>query len=362
MLGGLLAILGFVAIMTVLIIIHEAGHFFVAKLAKVKVMEFGLGFPPRLWGIRYGDTLYSINAIPLGGFVRMLGEEDPSEAGSLAGRGTGTRFLVMVAGPFMNFILTVLLFSVLFMIPQDVPVGQVAIQEVVPSSPAEQAGILAGDIIIAVDGRDLDSDIDLRYSIALNLGKEMTWIIERGRERFPVEITARLNPPEGQGATGILVTTLNVHFERRSEPFWSAPILGLERTGQVLVLVKNEFVKWVSGGSSPEVMGPIGMAQIFGEVVQVEEFRFVDRVITVINLSAVISLSLAIFNILPIPALDGGRIMFVVIEWVRRGKRIPPQREGIVHLVGFVMLITLGLLISLVDLGRIFRGESLLGG
>ena len=111
MLAGLSSIAGFVVIMTVLIVIHEAGHFFVAKLAKVKVLEFGIGFPPRLWGIRYRDTLYSINAIPLGGFVRMLGEEDPSESGSLAGRGTGIRFLVMAAGPFMNLILTVLLLS-----------------------------------------------------------------------------------------------------------------------------------------------------------------------------------------------------------------------------------------------------------
>ena len=362
MLAGFSAILGFVVLLTALILIHEAGHFVVAKLARVKVLEFGLGFPPRLWGIRYGDTLYSINAIPLGGFVRMLGEEDPSEPGSLAGRSTGTRFLVMAAGPFMNLITTVLLFSVLSVIPQDVPVGQVTVQEVMPGSPAEQAGILAGDTIIAVNGNNLDSDIDLRYRIALNLGEEMTWLIERSRERISVKVIPRLNPPEGDGATGILVTTLDVQFENRAEPFWSAPLRGLEKTGQVLVLVRNEFVKWTSGGSSPELTGPIGMAQVFGEVVQEEEFQFIDRVIIAVNMAAVISLSLAIFNILPIPALDGGRIMFVLIEWARRGKRISPQREGLVHLVGFVMLITLALLISLVDLGRIFRGESLLGG
>ncbi len=362
MLTVLLSILGFVAVLVVLIVIHEAGHFLAAKLARVKVLEFGVGFPPRLWGLRRGETVYSINAVPLGGFVKMLGEEDPSEPGSLAGKGTATRFVVMAAGPFMNLLMAVALFSALFVIPKDVPVGDVSVVNVLPESPAAQAGVLPGDVVLEANGRALDNDADLRYQIALSLGQEMSWLVQRGREQVPLTLVPRVNPPEGAGATGISVQTRNVAYEKRSEALWRAPMLGLQRTGHVLVLIKNEITKWISGGAAPEVTGPVGMAHVFGEVAQADGFRMVDRIITTLNLAAVISLSLGIFNLLPIPALDGGRILFVAIEWVRRGKRISPQREGLVHLVGFAVLIMVAILITFADLDRIFRGESLIGG
>ena len=362
MLTVLLSILGFVAVLVVLIVIHEAGHFLAAKLARVKVLEFGVGFPPRLWGLRRGETVYSINAVPLGGFVKMLGEEDPSEPGSLAGKGTATRFVVMAAGPFMNLLMAVALFSALFVIPKDVPVGDVSVVNVLPESPAAQAGVLPGDVVLEANGRALDNDADLRYQIALSLGQEMSWLVQRGREQVPLTLVPRVNPPEGAGATGISVQTRNVAYEKRSEALWRAPMLGLQRTGHVLVLIKNEITKWISGGAAPEVTGPVGMAHVFGEVAQADGFRMVDRVITTLNLAAVISLSLGIFNLLPIPALDGGRILFVAIEWVRRGKRISPQKEGLVHLVGFALLIMVAIMITFADLDRIFRGESLIGG
>lgn len=357
----LLSILGFVAVLVVLIVIHEAGHFFAAKLARVKVLEFGVGFPPRLWGLRRGETLYSINAVPLGGFVKMLGEEDPSEPGSLAGKSAATRFVVMAAGPFMNLLMAVALFSALFVIPKDVPVGDVSVVDVLPDSPAAQSGILPGDVVLEANGRALDNDADLRYQIALSLGQEMSWLVQRGREQVSLTLVPRVNPPEGAGATGISVATRNVAYEKRSEALWRAPMLGLQRTGHVLVLIKNEITKWISGGAAPEVTGPVGMAHVFGEVSQVEAPP-VHRVLTTLNLAAVISLSLGIFNLLPIPALDGGRILFVAIEWVRRGKRISPQKEGLVHLVGFAVLIMVAIMITFADLDRIFRGESLIGG
>ncbi len=355
-------ILGFLVILSVLIIVHEAGHFAMAKAAGVKVLEFGLGFPPRVWGIRYGDTLYSFNALPLGGFVKMVGEEDPTEPQSLAGKSVGLRFLVMAAGPFMNALLAVVLFSLLFMIPQDVAVGQVTVMDVLPGSPAQAAGILPGDVIVSTDDRPLDNHSELAYRIGLKLGAEMTWLVDRGGQQLTVNLVPRFDPPGEEGATGIEVRTADYRIESRTEPFWIAPIKGVQRMGDVLVLVKNEFTKWAVGGAAPQVTGPIGMAQIFSEVSQEEGFRLIERVLMTINLAAVISLSLAIFNFLPIPALDGGRILFIAIEVVRRGKRIPPEKEGMVHLVGFVVLITLALFIGFVDLSRIFRGESLLGG
>lgn len=362
MLSVVVLIVGFLILLSVLVVIHEAGHFFVAKLAGVKVEEFGVGFPPRLWGIRRGETVFTINAIPLGGFVKMVGEEDPSDPRSLAAKSPGIRFLVMAAGPFMNAILAVLLFSVMFMIPQEVAVGDILVREVSPDSPADEAGILPGDFIIATDGHTLDNDRDLRYRISLSLGDPMTWLVQRGGEQVVAIVEPRLKPPEDQGATGIVVSTDNLRIESRVTSVWSAPWKGIERTGEVLVLIKNEFAKWMVGGAAPEIAGPIAMGQVFGEVTQGEGLAFKDRMLATISLAAIISLSLAIFNFLPIPALDGGRMLFVGIEWVRRGKRISPEKEGMVHLVGFVVLITLAIMISFVDIARIFRGDSLLGG
>ncbi|MBI4201382.1 MAG: site-2 protease family protein, partial [Chloroflexi bacterium] len=323
-------ILAFIFLLAVLILVHEAGHFFVAKAFKVKVLEFGLGFPPRLWGTRRGDTLYSVNAIPLGGFVKMVGEEDPSEPGSLAGKTVGVRFLVMAAGPFMNGFLALLLFSLLFMVPQQVIVGDVQVLRVDPGSPAQHAGIAPGDVVVAVDGHSIGNHADLQYRIGLRLGAETTWLLQREGQRISARLVPRFNPPEGQGPTGIQVTTASPRLESRANPPWTAVAKGAVRMRDVLVFAKNEFTKWLSGGVAPEVTGPIGMAQVFGEVASEQGFPLADRLMVITNLAAAISFSLAIFNILPFPALDGGRILFVGIEWVRRGKRVSPQKEGLV--------------------------------
>ncbi|MDO8751764.1 MAG: M50 family metallopeptidase [Dehalococcoidia bacterium] len=352
----------FIAILVIVVLIHEAGHFAVAKAAGVGVLEFGLGFPPRLWGIRHGETLYTLNAVPLGGFVKLAGEEDPSEPRSLAGKSQGIRFLVMAAGPFMNAVLALLLLSVLAMIPQDVAVGEVKVVDITPGSPAQLAGILPGDIIAAADGHTIDNYADLRYRVNLKLGAQTSWLIHRGSQSLTVNLVPRFNPPQGQGATGVVISIVNNRIESRAEPFWRAPITGLQSMWDVLVLTKNEFSKWATGGSAPQVTGPLGMAAVVGEVAQARDISVGERAIAILNLTAIISLSLGIFNILPIPALDGGRILFVAIEWVRRGKRIPPQKEGLVHMVGFVLLITLVLIITFADVSRIIRGESLLGG
>jgi len=362
MLITIVYILGFILLLALLILVHEAGHFFVAKAAKVKVLEFAIGFPPRLWGIQKGETLYSINAIPLGGFVKMVGEEDPTEPRSLAAQKIRIRFLVITAGAFMNALMAFLLFTVLFMVPQDVLVGPVSVTQVSPGSPAEAAGVRPSDQIVSVDGHRLDNHADLAYSISLNLGEPMTWQLRRDGRDLTIRVTPRLNPPEGQGATGIVVATLDAQAESRSMAPWTAAGRGLRAMGDVIIITRNEVAKWLAGGKAPQVAGPIGMGQAFTQVNEDPGFTLKERALITLNLAAVISLSLAVFNILPLPALDGGRLPFLLIEWVRRGKRVPPKWEAAVHLVGFALLMGLGVLIAVVDIMRISRGGSLLGG
>ena len=175
----LITIVAFLAVLVVLILAHELGHFATAKAFGVKVEEFGLGFPPRLFSVKRGETRYSLNAIPLGGFTKMVGEVDPSETRSLASKSAGVRILVLAAGSLMNAMLPLLLFSIAFMVPHDVLVGDIVVREVLPDSPAAVAGIQPEDTVISINGKTLNSTLDLSREIQLNLGNEITMVIER---------------------------------------------------------------------------------------------------------------------------------------------------------------------------------------
>ena len=350
----LLTVVSFIGVLAVLVVVHELGHFLTAKAFGVKVLEFGIGYPPRLFGIRRGETLYSLNLLPLGGFVKMEGEVAPDSPRSLASKGTGTRFVVMAAGAFMNALLPILIFSVLFMVPQRTLAGDVQVQAVAPDSPAQRAGFQVGDRILRVDGRAIENNLDLSYLIMLNLGAQTTFQVQRSDGTHTLYAVPRWKPPEGQGATGITVETLNLHEVSHRYPPWVAVPKAFQKLGDVLVLAKNEITRWITGASRVQMAGPLGIAQMTGEVARA------GGIVPLLEFIALLSINLAIFNILPIPMLDGGRITFVVIEWVRRGKRIPPEREGLVHMIGFALLIALAVVITYFDLLRIVRGESFL--
>ncbi len=350
----LIAILSAIGVIVVIIIAHELGHFVTAKASGVKVEEFGLGFPPRLFSVRRGETLYSLNAIPLGGFVKMAGEEDPKAERSLASKGIGTRLLVLSAGSLMNVLLPLLLFSIAFMVPHDVVIGQVVVEEIAENSPAAMAGIRAGDTIININDKEINSTLDLSRYIQLNLGKEITILVEHSDlSQEEVKLVPRWQPPQGEGAIGVAVRTLEPTIVSQSEPFWKAIPAGVSQTIETLVLFKNGILSLLIGAVPMEVAGPVGIAQIATEVAKA-------GVSPLLEFAAFLSINLAILNILPLPALDGGRITFVLLEWARRGKRISPKKEGLVHLVGFFMLMGLILAITYKDIIRIVSGDSLI--
>jgi len=350
----LITILAFLGVLVVLIIAHELGHFFTAKASGVRVDEFGLGFPPRLLSVKHGETRYSLNAVPLGGFVKMAGEEDPKVSGSLASKSMGTRLLVLGSGSLMNFLLPLLLFSIAFMVPHDVVSGQVLVEEVAPASPAARAGIESGDVILEVNGNSVRSVSDLQRYIQLNLGREILLLVKHTDSTTEeVQLIPRWQPPEEQGAIGVVVKNSSPTLVRQYYPFWRAIPMGVVECIETFVLFKNGIISMIIGTAPTVIAGPVGIAQITGEVAKA-------GLSPLLEFAAFLSINLAIINLLPLPALDGGRIAFVFLEWVRRGKRIPSRTEGLIHLVGFSMLIAFLLLVTYQDIIRIISGESLL--
>lgn len=350
----LVTILVGLAVLSFLVLAHELGHFISAKASGVRVEEFGMGFPPRLFSVKRGETRYSLNAIPFGGFNKLSGEEDPTVPRSLAGKSIGIRLLVISAGSLMNFLLALLLFTITFMIPREVLIGEVVVEEVATGSPAAMAGIRQGDIILSVDGKPVHNNGEMGQYIQYNLGKETVILIQHSdATRESVQLVPRWEPPEGQGPIGVAITTLNATVVARSEPFWRAVPLGASKLFQYLVLYKDGLVGIFAGEAEASFFGPVGIAQLTGEVAR-------SGVRPLIDLAGLFSLLLGIFNLLPLPAIDGGRISFVILEWVRRGKRIPPRVESLIHMVGFALLMLLVLAITYQDILRVIRGESIL--
>ena len=350
----IIAVIAFLGILAVLIIVHELGHFITAKASRVKVEEFGLGFPPRLLSIKRGETRYSLNAIPLGGFVKMAGEEDPKVTGSLASKGIGTRLLILSAGSLMNALLPLLLLSIAFMVPHDTLTGQVVVDEVAPASPAASAGIESGDVILSINEKPVHNINDLQRNIYLNLGKEITLLIKHSDSTTEdIRVIPRWTPPEGEGAIGVAIRLLNPTVVSQHYPFWKAIPMGAGGCIEAFVIFKNGILSMIIGAAPVALAGPVGIAHVTAEVAKA-------GISPLLEFAAFLSINLALINIFPLPALDGGRIVFVLLEWVRRGKRISPKIENAVHLIGFIMLMAAILIITYQDIIRIVSGESLL--
>jgi len=337
-----------IIVLSLIIFTHELGHFFTAKLSGVKVDEFGMGFPPRLLSFNKGGTRYSINVIPFGGFTKLSGEEDPDDPGSLAGKNRGIRLLVLSSGSLMNVFLAFILFSISFLFPRYAATGQVEIVAIAPNSPASSVGIETGDIILSVNAHSIDSSDSLHQHITENLGKETILLIKhQDSTTNEFVLVPRKEPPQDEGAIGVAVMTV------RQYPFWQAIPLGATELFNVFVMWGAGFVSLFSGEASSGVIGPVGLVQLTGEVAAF-------GIVPLLSLAATISLILGIMNLFPIPAVDGGRITFLFLEWIRRGKRIPPKVEGIIHLVGLGLLMLFLAAITFQDVMRIISGESII--
>jgi regulator of sigma E protease len=349
----IITLVAFFVILVLLILAHEAGHFLTARAFGVKIDEFGLGYPPRLYSVRRGETLYSLNALPLGGFVKLAGEEDPKIPLSLASKNAGLRILILSSGALVNAILPIILFAIAFMVPHDVLVGKVLVKEIAPDSPAAVAGITPGDMVLSVNDQPVNNLSDMQRYLQLHLGGEITMQVRHPDATTSSKVlTPRWKPPPGQGATGITMELQDSAVVRRNEPIWTAVPLGARQMADTFVLFKNGIESMIIGATPAAFTGPVGIAQVTGEVAQ-------NGISSLLEWTAFLSINLAIVNILPFPALDGGRILFVLMELVRRGKRIPAKVEGMVHFIGFTILIAAVVYITSLDVIRLVTGGNL---
>jgi len=351
----ILTLVAGIIVLSVLIIVHELGHFAAAKATGVWVEEFGIGFPPRLYGKKWGETIYSINWIPFGGFNKISGEVDPTTPRALAARGYGVRLLVLAGGILMNLILPFVLLAVAYMVPHDMAAGTIVVEDIEAGSPADVAGIMPGDTLLKLNGRTLNHKGDYSRYLMLNMGGEITISLEHADATVEdVSLVVPWRPTEQGRTIGTLSRNVDLTVEPESLPFWEAIPVGARSCIETLVLYKNGIVGMIIGTIPFVPAGPVGIVQVTGEVAH-------TGISPVLELAAFISIAIAITQLIPLPALDGGRIVFVLLQWLRRGKRVSPRVEGIVHSVGFMILLALMVLITYQDVLRWVSGESLLG-
>ncbi|MEX0887998.1 MAG: M50 family metallopeptidase [Patescibacteria group bacterium] len=345
----LVSILRFIALLSILIFVHEGGHFLIARLFGVAVEEFGFGIPPRVWGKKIGGTIYSINLLPIGGFVRLKGEEGETlgfgGAGSFAIQSKLKRAGIVAAGALGNFLLAWLVFSFLWGLGKNVPAGKVLVNEVTAGSPAEEAGISAGDYIFSFNGEPVETSEELLALTEENLGKTSSLGFEREGEAVTVSVVPRADPPVGEGPLGVGITTA---VKEEKAPFWQTPWFGLRETFQTLGAMIRGLGQTVGNlfrGEEIQIGGPVAI-YAFSKV-------YADGFKPFLDFMALLSLNLVVVNLLPIPALDGGRILFIGIEAIRR-KKLSPRTEAAINSVGLAVLITLIVLLSLRDVRTFF--------
>lgn len=424
----MLTVIAFILVLSVLVFVHELGHFIVAKRTGVVVEEFAFGYPPRLlkyWqnegkivldgkemvvgrkthvsrqvevggrvvyqtetqdddqvvitqiqpvpedmsdgeasreldgsvsvveGLERG-TEYTINLIPFGGYVRMLGEEDPNAPGSFASKSKRVRVAVLVAGAAMNILLAIVVFTAAFMLgaPEVVATENVMVSGIAPGSPADGADLRIGDIVISVNGVPVTSPDELVELTKQHLGQEVLLEIKRGPDIVEVSLTPRANPPEGEGAIGIAIQPTASKITLQYYPFGQALWEGVQETFGIFALTASVPVLLLRGLIPAELVRPIGPLGIYQQTAPaVQASVQTGWWFPLLSLVGLISTALAITNLLPLPALDGGRIFFIFVETIR-GRRVDPAREGFIHLIGLAILMVLVVVISYYDVIR----------
>ncbi len=371
----MLTLIAFVAVLSILVFVHEFGHFWTAKKLGLIPEEFGFGFPPRAVGIyrdkdgrwRYvfgkkkindaADTIYSLNWIPIGGFVKLGEDDDPGDdPNHFNNRPIWQRTIILLAGVTMNIVLAAALFAFGFTIglPQaldnlapgaKVSDQHIQIVEVLPGTPAEEAGIKVSDIIVSVDGNQFKKSDELIKYVDEHQGEEVVYVIKRGGEEIKKTVTPKVMAETGRGGIGIGI--MEVGLVRY--PVWRAVWEGLKTTAYLIGAIIIAFYKLIKSlllgaGLTSSVSGPVGIAAMTGQMARM-------GLAYLIQFAALLSINLAIINALPFPALDGGRVLFLIIEKIK-GRPVKKEVESTIHYIGFALLMLLVLVVTFKDIGR----------
>lgn len=380
----MMTVLIFLLVLGVLVFVHEMGHFIIARRNGIKADEFGFGFPPRLVGFVWDDekkkhrlvrgneevvssyTVYSLNWIPLGGFVKIKGEDgEQKDADSFATKSAWVRIKVLAAGVTMNFVFAWVLISLVLVMgfPQQVdpqaPVSgtrDIQISEVLPNTPAESMGLRFGDKILSVGETKTMSVAQVQEYILAHKGQVITLHVERGAELLTVQGTPRVEYPKNEGSLGIGLGETEMVRYPWYEALWQGAATTYHLTTAMLTgiggIVKGLVTGTHEGLSS--VSGPVGIAKLTGQVSDL-------GLVYLLYFAAILSINLGIINILPIPALDGGRILFILIE-VIKGSPVSQKIEGIFHQIGFALLLLLMVWVTVHDFSKFHIFGKLFGG
>lgn len=352
----------FLAVLSILVLVHELGHFFAAVRSGIKVEEFGVGYPPKVFAKKIKGVIYSVNLLPFGGFVRLHGEDssdnlsDPKRA--FVNKPKLVRVYVIIAGVVMNFILAIVCFSIVYSfsgIPMDTE--NVKIVEVDKDSPAESTGLLPGDIVKKINTSSVSSNSDFISEVEKNKGESVNLEIDRNGETVSYSVTPRENPPEGKGALGVVISTVDIVYP----PLWKRPFYGVYYGfkeaifwGGLVIGGFGQLITSLLGGSVPEgISGPVGIYALTSKAASF-------GLLALVNFMGILSVNLAILNIVPFPALDGGRLAFILIEAVTR-RKVSPRVEAMVHTVGMIVLLAIVFLITAKDVKELILAGSLSG-
>ncbi len=385
----------FLLLLSLLVLIHEAGHYFVAKWFGIKVEEFGYGFPPRAWGKKIGETIYSINWLPIGGFVKLYGEDDAGGGRVSLGdkkakpetkdlkraffaRPVWQRALVVVAGVVMNALLAIIIYYAFMFISgfkTELPLignhtffaveqqkhSDIIITKISANSPAQKTGITEGSKVISVNGVRMTTGKGFSEVIQKNKGKDI--ILEtrdmKTNKTNVTHITPRINPPKNEGSLGISyyeMATVELSYVTPAQKIFS----GIIHPANLLVynfdvlgqLIAISFKEKTAAPISEGVSGPVGIFSLVGTIIQIPDLK--EKILQILNLAGILSMSLAFFNVLPIPALDGGRLFFILLEGVI-GKKINQNVEAMIHTIGMAILLGLILLVTFKDISQLFH-------
>ena len=336
-------------IFSVIIIIHEFGHFLFAKMNGITVVEFSLGMGPRLLSHEWGGTRYSLKILPFGGSCMMLGEDAEDEGeGTFGSKSVWARISVVVAGPIFNFILAfVLSIFIIGTIGYDEPI----IRGVMDGYPAQEAGMQPGDLITRMNGERIYVAREIWLNTYVGAGETMNIEFLRDGEKHTVTLTPKYNEEEGRYLLGF--NGYGEYVDCRNAGIFKYSYYEVRYSLRATIKSLGMLIQ--GKATKDDISGPIGVAQVIGEVrEQAEPYGIWVVILNMINIALLLSVNLGVMNLLPLPALDGGRLVFLIIEAIR-GKPVPPEKEGMVHFAGFVVLMILMVFVMFNDISRFFR-------